>query len=101
MRAHGAGPGGRKRQTVRACTLSEASASLAEDTNAHPLAGGQSPLLALILRLAEPHRLMHLSRLEGSRVSAFARKELKVGAMGRFRPYCADYREDPFIRGLL
>jgi carbon-monoxide dehydrogenase medium subunit len=68
---------------VRAESVAEASDLLAQDADARVLAGGQSLLPAMRLRLASPSRLIDLSGLKELSPIALEGAQLSIGAMAR------------------
>src|SRR3954451_17101671 len=69
---------------LRARSLEEASRVLADgDVDAVPIAGGQSLLAALNLRLATPEVLVDIGELPELAVSNFAPGEIRLGALTR------------------
>lgn len=71
---------------VRPRSLAEACHILAEnDGEAVPLAGGQSLLAALNLRLATPQLLVDIGELPELKASSFAPGDIRLGALTRHR----------------
>jgi carbon-monoxide dehydrogenase medium subunit len=69
---------------IRPCSLTEACRILAKhDGEAVPLAGGQSLLAALNLRLAAPKLLVDIGELQELRDSSFGSGDIRLGALTR------------------
>jgi CO/xanthine dehydrogenase FAD-binding subunit len=62
-------------------TLEEAVDLLADDPDARPLAGGQSLMPIMALRLAAPSMLVDLDRIGALKSSVSSENSLRVGAM--------------------
>jgi carbon-monoxide dehydrogenase medium subunit len=82
-------------------TVGEAIALLAADPGAMVLAGGQSLVPAMNLRLASPSRLVDIQHIEGLHGIAVADGKIVVGAMTRHRDLELDdaaFEANPVIR---
>lgn len=85
---------------VAARSLDEALAALASDEDAKPIAGGQSLVPALTMRLVRPTLLVDLNRAGLDAVDA-AEGELRIGATARQGAIERDPRTHPLLREAL
>lgn len=85
---------------LAARSLDEALAALASDEDAKPIAGGQSLVPALTMRLVRPTLLVDLNRAGLEAVDA-AEGELRIGATARQGAIERDPRTHPLLREAL
>jgi carbon-monoxide dehydrogenase medium subunit len=85
-------------------TVEEATAILATDPSAMILAGGQSLIPAMNMRLASPARLIDIQRVEGLKGIAIVEGQVRVRAMTRHRELELDaavYAANPLVRAMM
>ncbi len=78
---------------IRPTTIADACRILADDDDALVLAGGQTLIPMLSMRLARPSQLVDISRIDGLAGIAVETEQIAIGAMTRQ----ADVERDPVI----